>query len=199
MVFARWSSTKKLQMKSKNISSVRLLGSGHKHQKDNFKIMSKKSLLLFLLIAFAAFASGQALITDKQKTSVQKDTVKKSKTLVEQQENVSDSLFIETGNFKFYKKSAHASYYADKFHGRKTASGKRYDKNKYTAAHKKLPFGTKVKITNSANGKSVIVEVIDRGPFVRAKEIDLSKRAFMDIASNKSSGSMIVTIEVLQK
>ncbi len=171
----------------------------HKYPKSNFKIVSKKSILLFLLIVFVAFASGQALITDKQKASVQKDTVKKTKTLIEQQEIVPDSLFIETGNFKFYKKSAHASYYADKFHGRKTASGKRYDKNKYTAAHKKLPFGTKVKITNSANGKSVIVEVIDRGPFVRAREIDLSKRAFMDIASNKSSGSMIVTIEVLQK
>lgn len=169
------------------------------YRKSNFKIVGKKSVLFFLLIAFVAFASSQTLINDKQKSSVQKDTVKKSKTLVEQQETIFDSLLIETGNFKFYKKSVHASYYADKFHGRKTASGKRYDKNKYTAAHKKLPFGTKVKITNSANGKYVIVEVIDRGPFVRSREIDLSKRAFMDIANNKSSGSMIVTIEILQK
>jgi rare lipoprotein A len=199
MVFAKWSSTKKSKMKSKIISSVRLSGSGHEHKTNNFKIVSKKSILLFLSIAFVAFASSQTLITDKQKTAAQKDTVKKSKILLLQEELTPDSLFIETGNFKLYKKSAHASYYADKFHGRKTASGKKYDKNKYTAAHKKLPFGTKVKITNSANGKSVIVEVIDRGPFVRAREIDLSKRAFMDIASNKSSGSMIVTIEILQK
>jgi rare lipoprotein A len=65
--------------------------------------------------------------------------------------------------------------------------------------HKKLPFGTKVKVTNEANGKSVIVEVTDRGPFVRSREIDLSKRAFMEIAKNKSAGTMLVTIEVLQK
>jgi rare lipoprotein A len=56
-----------------------------------------------------------------------------------------------------------------------------------------------VKVTNEVNGKSVIVEITDRGPFVRAREIDLSKRAFMDIASNKSSGSMLVTVEVLKK
>lgn len=199
MVFAKWSSTKMLKMKSKTISSVCLSGSGHEHKTNNFKIVSKKSILLFLSIVFVAFASGQALITDKPKTATQKDTLKKSKLLLLQEELTPDSLFIETGNFKFYKKSAHASYYADKFHGRKTASGKKYDKNKYTAAHKKLPFGTKVKITNSANGKSVIVEVNDRGPFVRAREIDLSKRAFMDITGNKSSGSMIVTIEILQK
>ena len=97
------------------------------------------------------------------------------------------------------KKNAHASYYHNKFNGRRTASGKTFDNNKYTAAHKKLPFGTKIKVTNEANGKSVIVEVIDRGPFVRSREIDLTKRAFMEIAQNKGSGQMMVTIEVLEK
>jgi len=159
----------------------------------------KKLVLLFLLIAFVALASSQTLVNDKQKKEVQKDTVKNNKILPLQLELTPDSLFILNGNFKFYKKGAHASYYADKFHGRKTASGKKYDKTKYTAAHKKLPFGTLVKVTNEANGESVIVEITDRGPFVRAREIDLSKRAFMDIATNKSSGSMKVTIEVLQK
>ncbi|MBC7846859.1 MAG: septal ring lytic transglycosylase RlpA family protein [Flavobacterium sp.] len=160
--------------------------------------MSKKAILIFLSIAFVALASSQTFISEKQKTAVQKDTVKKNKTLLEQQELISDSLLLETGKFKFYKKDAHASYYADKFHGRKTASGKKYDKNKNTAAHKKLPFGTKVKITNEANGKSVIVEITDRGPFVKSREIDLSKRAFMDIANHKSNGAIMVTIEVLQ-
>ncbi|HEY6142617.1 MAG TPA: septal ring lytic transglycosylase RlpA family protein [Flavobacterium sp.] len=169
-------------------------------KKINFKAMSKKkSILLFLSIAFVALASSQTLISDKQKTAVQKDTVKKNRTIVEQEEIVSDSLLLQTGDFKFYKKSAHASYYADKFHGRRTTSGKKYDKNKYTAAHKKLPFGTKVKVTNEANGKSVIVEITDRGPFVRAREIDLSRRAFKDITNNMASGAMKVTIEILQK
>lgn len=171
----------------------------HEHQKRNFKIVSKKLVTLFLSIAFAGIAISQTLISDKQKTAVAKDSVKKNQMLVLQQELTSDSLFIETGNFKLYKKTAHASYYADKFQGRKTASGIRYDRKKFTAAHKKLPFGTKLKITNEVNGKSVIVVVTDRGPFVKSREIDLSKRAFMEIASNKSSGAMMVTIEVLQK
>lgn len=171
----------------------------HAHQKSNFKTVSKKSILLFLSIVFVALANSQNLISDKQKTAVQKDSVKKNKIVIEEKDVISDSLLLESGDFKFYKKSAHASYYADKFHGRKTASGKKYDKNKYTAAHKKLPFGTKVKVTNEANGKSLIVEITDRGPFVRAREIDLSRRAFMEIANNKASGAMKVTIEVLQK
>ena len=97
-----------------------------------------------------------------------------------------------------YKKNAHASYYHDKFNGRKTASGKRFNNNKLTAAHKKFPFGTILKITNEINKKFTIVEVTDRGPFVKGREIDLSKRAFMEIASNKKSGLVYVTIEILK-
>ena len=186
-------------MKSKTTSPIRLIGLGHKDPKNNFRIGSKKILLFFLLITIARAAISQTLISDKQKSAASNDTLKKGNMLLLQQEVTSDSLFIESGKFKFYKKGAHASYYADKFHNKRTASGRKYDKNKYTAAHKKLPFGTKLKITNEANKKSVIVEVIDRGPFVRSREIDLSRRAFMEIASNKSSGNMKVTIEVLQK
>jgi rare lipoprotein A len=161
--------------------------------------VSKKLITLFLSISIVGLVMSQNLITDKQKSTASKDTIKKSKMLVLSPEIAVDSLFIVNGNFKFYKKAAHASYYANKFNGKRTSSGRRFDNNKYTAAHKKLPFGTIVKVTNEANGKSVTVEITDRGPFVRSREIDLSKRAFMDIASNKSSGSMLVTIEVLQK
>ena len=97
-----------------------------------------------------------------------------------------------------YKKSAHASYYADKFNGRRTTSGKKFSNNGYTAAHKKLPFGTRVKVTNEANGKSVIVEITDRGPFVRSKEIDLTRRAFMELAENKRSGMLRVKMEIIE-
>ncbi|MDD5150451.1 MAG: septal ring lytic transglycosylase RlpA family protein [Flavobacterium sp.] len=114
------------------------------------------------------------------------------------QEIILDTLSIEKGKLVPYKKEAHASYYADKFNGKKTTSGIKFDNNKYTAAHKKLPFGTKVKVTNLANGKSVIVEVIDRGPFVKSREIDLSKRAFMEIAKNKGVGVMMVNIEIIE-
>ena len=97
-----------------------------------------------------------------------------------------------------FKKKAHASYYANKFNGKRTSSGVRFNNDKYTAAHRKLPFGTKLKITNEENGKAVIVEVTDRGPFSRGREIDLTRRAFMEIASNKNSGSTIVTIETIE-
>lgn len=107
-----------------------------------------------------------------------------------------DSVFTDNGlRLKPYKKNAHASYYADKFTGRKTANGSRFDNNKYTAAHKKLPFGTRIKVTNEANGKFVIVKITDRGPFVKTRELDLSKRAFMEITKSKGAGAMKVTIE----
>jgi rare lipoprotein A len=109
-----------------------------------------------------------------------------------------DSLDLSDIKGKLLKKNAHASYYHNRFNGRRTASGKRFDNNGYTAAHKKLPFGTFVKVTNETNGKSVIVEITDRGPFSKAREIDLSKRAFMDIASNKNSGVVFVTLEVIE-
>jgi len=98
---------------------------------------------------------------------------------------------------KVYKKNVHASYYADKFNGRKTASGEKFHNSNYTAAHKKLPFGTTVKVTNIANEKSVLVEINDRGPFVPGREIDLTKKAFMEIADNKNHGSLRVNIEII--
>lgn len=70
-----------------------------------------------------------------------------------------------------------ASFYADKFKGRPTASGQIFRQNKKTAAHKTLPFGTKVKVHNLQNGKSVTVRINDRGPFVPGRIIDLSRKA----------------------
>jgi rare lipoprotein A len=67
-----------------------------------------------------------------------------------------------------------ASYYADEFNGRKTASGEPYDMNDLTAAHRTLPFGTKVKVTNLDTGRSVVVRINDRGPFKDDRVIDLS-------------------------
>lgn len=157
----------------------------------------KKAITLFFLLVSIAFVSSQSINLEKQKVGIQKDTLKKNKATIELEESKTDSLLASVGKFKIYKKEAHASYYADKFNGRRTTSGRKFDNNKYTAAHKKLPFGTKVKVTNEKNGKSVIVEITDRGPFVKSREIDLSKRAFMDITSNKNSGGMKVTIAIL--
>jgi rare lipoprotein A len=70
-----------------------------------------------------------------------------------------------------------ASYYSNSFNGRRTASGEKFRNSKLTAAHKTLPFGTKVKVTNLRNGKSVKVRINDRGPFVAGRIIDLSRKA----------------------
>jgi rare lipoprotein A len=70
-----------------------------------------------------------------------------------------------------------ASYYASQFHGRRTASGERFDMGAMTAAHRTLPFGSKVRVTNPANGKSVVVRINDRGPFTRGRTIDVSHAA----------------------
>lgn len=167
----------------------------------------KKSFTLFFLFVAVVFANAQRKISEKPKTLVSKpsvqlpDTLQKKYALTDNKRGiVKDTIFDEVvGKLKVYKKSAHASYYADKFNGRRTASGIPFSNSDYTAAHKKFPFGTKLKITNEANGKSIYVEVTDRGPFVRSREIDLTKRAFMEIAANKNAGSLKVTIEEVVK
>ena len=73
--------------------------------------------------------------------------------------------------------SGTASWYGPGFHGRQTANGERYNMHALTAAHRSLPFGTKVRVTNRANGKSVVVRINDRGPYVGERVIDLSRGA----------------------
>jgi len=101
------------------------------------------------------------------------------------------------GNWAGFEESGKASYYADKHQNMRTASGEPYRHDLDTAAHKKLPFGSIVRVTNTANGKSVTVRINDRGPFVRGRVIDLSKSAFSRIG-NLSSGLLNVDIEVIR-
>ena len=89
-----------------------------------------------------------------------------------------------------------ASWYSQKFHGKRTASGERYNKGAYTAAHKSLPFGTIVRVTNTANAKKVDVKINDRGPFVKGRVIDLSQEAFEQIGSVKK-GVVPIKIEII--
>ena len=100
-------------------------------------------------------------------------------------------------NWIGHTESGKASYYAMKFQSKKTASGELYDKAKKTAAHRKLPFGTKVKVTNTKNSKSVVVKINDRGPFVKDRIVDLSGSAFSRIA-NFDAGVIEVKIEVIK-
>lgn len=106
---------------------------------------------------------------------------------------------VPTGgrNWIGYTAAGQASFYADKFQNRRTASGEPYKHNLNTAAHKYLPFGSSVKVTNRNNGKSVVVKINDRGPFVKGRIIDLSRSAFSRIG-DPSSGVINVKIEVLR-
>jgi rare lipoprotein A len=81
------------------------------------------------------------------------------------------------GSKSAFTQSGQGSYYADKFKGRPTASGATYRPSKLTAAHNTLPFGTKIRVTNTRTGRSVKVVVNDRGPHVKGRIVDVSKRA----------------------
>ena len=86
-------------------------------------------------------------------------------------------LLLPLGAEELLTAETYASYYGEAFNGRPTSSGEIFDMNAYTAAHKTLPFGTFLEVTNLENGKKVVVRVNDRGPFVPNREIDLSKAA----------------------
>ena len=89
-----------------------------------------------------------------------------------------------------------ASYYAAPYHGRVTASGERFDTHKLTAAHRTLPFGTRVRVTNLGNGKSVVVTITDRGPFKHGRVIDVSERAARELGF-RQAGTARVRVQVL--
>ncbi len=89
-----------------------------------------------------------------------------------------------------------ASYYSDKFEGRKTASGELYHKDSITAAHRTIPFGTKVKVTNVKNNVETIVRINDRGPHIKGRIIDLSRKA-MENLGGIHQGVIDVKIEIV--
>lgn len=92
-----------------------------------------------------------------------------------------------------------ASWYGPGFHGRRTASGKRFNTNKLTAAHRTLPFGTKVRVTNLSNDKTVELEINDRGPAKKTRRlIDVSKAAAKKLGFAKA-GVTKVRVEVIEK
>jgi rare lipoprotein A len=95
-----------------------------------------------------------------------------------------------------YEEVGTASWYGPWHQGRKTASGERFNMNALTAAHKTLPLDTKARVTNLENGRSVEVTVNDRGPYVKGRVIDLSKRAAEKLGM-KEQGTATVRIEIL--
>ncbi len=89
-----------------------------------------------------------------------------------------------------------ASYYHDSLNGRKTASGQRYNKNRLSAAHKTLPLGTRIRVTDTRTGRSIVVKVNDRGPFVKGRIVDLSREAASELGIIKK-GTANVELKVV--
>jgi rare lipoprotein A (peptidoglycan hydrolase) len=118
---------------------------------------------------------------------------------LDQDENVRDSYRKNRVNLaKVETYFGYASYYADEFHGRLTASGEVFDMNELTAAHRTLPFGTICRVTNLENKKSVMVRINDRGPFVENRILDLSRAAAKAIGAI-SSGVVQIKLEIISK
>lgn len=156
-----------------------------------------KLLLIILLLSFnekpVSANSVSGMIVQDTITEISEN--KKSDTV--NHESLIRELNAIEDNYEVIHNETKASYYHDKFHGRTTANGEKFSNSDMTAAHKTLPFGTKVRVTNLRNSKSVIVEINDRGPFIKGRKIDLSQKAFNKL-SNKKKGVISVKIEVLK-
>lgn len=161
-----------------------------------------------LIIAFVLLVTALVSFSNDTKSGfVRKaslyDTAKKKDSLqlldsIKKSDSIRVAVSIANLKTKRYKKNVEASHYSDKLNGRRTASGQVFSNKKYTAAHRTLKFGTKVKVTNLANKKSVIVTINDRGPHTRGREIDLAKRPFLDISHNNGRSLLRVSLEIVE-
>uniref|UniRef100_A0A7V3E8C1 Probable endolytic peptidoglycan transglycosylase RlpA n=1 Tax=Ignavibacterium album TaxID=591197 RepID=A0A7V3E8C1_9BACT len=127
-----------------------------------------KALLFLVFIALVGFT----LVINDDETPALPTTDAEEISLETKLPDFDPSLveYVDLGTMK-------ASWYGPGFHGRKTANGEKFDQMSYTAAHKSLRFGTLLKVTNPKNGKSIVVRINDRGPYVEGRDLDLSKAA----------------------
>ena len=131
-----------------------------------------KALITLVMVSLVGFT----YMSENKKS---KESVENSETTISNNEeevllNTSLVDYIDKGMMK-------ASWYGPKFHGRITANGELFDQMALTAAHKKLKFGTLLRITNPKNNKSVVVRINDRGPYIFGRQLDLSKAAALEL------------------
>lgn len=151
--------------------------------------------LLFCFLALCACARSEATkeqskVTQNAETVT--EAVKRKVEATEKEEGsqdlVKDKVSLKKTNAgkPVIEQTGEASSYGQEFHGKTTASGETFNKNEMTAAHPTLPLGTKAKVTNLDNGKSVDVRINDRGPYVKGRDIDVSQGAAEKLALTKS-------------
>ncbi len=145
------------------------------------KLFKSRYSVLWLLIPLIALVSIQFLGVAQGNIIEIDDEVKGQN--VEKNEDDYREIISETNLNALYlfSTSGISSYYAHKFHKRRTSSGERFDMFENTAAHRKLPFGTILKVTNLANGKSTLVRINDRGPHIQRRLLDLSYASAKEI------------------
>jgi rare lipoprotein A len=131
-------------------------------------------LLLVILFLLTSCEPTALYTTDRPKPKQQQQTQTQTQT---QPSTPGDMDRVPTGKTEYMI----ASWYGNPFHGRKTASGEVFNMYSYTAAHKTLPFGTRLKLINELNNKEVIVKINDRGPFVKGRDIDISYKTALDL------------------
>lgn len=148
------------------------------------------------LNSVAATKHAKTAIVSKQTTAQAKKQAVKSV-----QKNAKKALSLAEKHKdtpRTHYQSGIASYYADEFNGRRTASGERFNNAAMTAAHPSLPFGTLLEVTNMRNGKKVVVRVNDRGPYAHARVLDVSKSAARQLGMH-GTGKDKVKVAVLDK
>lgn len=178
--------------------------------------MRLSKIVTLLLAGFLTFGSLNSVAATKHaKTSVKTTVVAKKKVVAKVKTSEQTVKAVKSSQKSAQKtvkakqnsqkkvarkhfQSGVASYYADKFNGRRTANGETFNNTALTAAHKTLPFGTLVEVTNMRNGKKVVVRVNDRGPYSHARVIDLSKTAARQLGMH-NSGTAKVKLAVLNK
>ena len=135
-----------------------------------------KSLLIVFFVLVVGGLVGFSVLNNAKSGNNEQVLVDEfiPKTIKENNVNISAVKYVDRGTMK-------ASWYGPKFHGKFTANGEVYDQMALTAAHKQLKFGTLLKVTNPKNGRSVIVRINDRGPYIEGRDLDLSKGAAIEL------------------
>jgi rare lipoprotein A len=142
----------------------------------NYKEVLLKSLLIVFITLVVGGLVGFTVLNSTNNEENERILVEEFVPVTVTESNVNTSLveYINRGTMK-------ASWYGPKFHNRTTANGEIYDQMAFTAAHKRLSFGTLLKVTNTKNGRSVIVRINDRGPYIEGRDLDLSKGAAIEL------------------
>ena len=146
------------------------------------------TLLTCLLLTGHVSAQDKATTREAEKVAEKvKQKAARSEKAEGKQNLVKDKVTVKEGEKgqPIIEQRGEASYYGPGFQGKTTATGERFDQNERTAAHPALPLGTKATVTNLENGKSVDVQINDRGPYVKGRDIDLSKKAAKELGMTK--------------